>query len=92
MLRTGGITANFENDIHWRWSKTPEEQLLAQGGEEPAAIPVHSGALTEQTGPVFEAQLVTVSCAQQRSKLTGQRPRRSKSGAGRLAPAGLHLQ
>src|SRR5687767_13002914 len=36
LIRTGGITANFENDIHWRWSKTPEEQLLAQAGDEPA--------------------------------------------------------
>ncbi len=36
LIRTGGITASFENDIHWRWSKTPEEQLLAQAGDEPA--------------------------------------------------------
>ena len=35
LIRTGGITANFENDIHWRWSKTPEEMLLAQAGDEP---------------------------------------------------------
>ena len=36
LIRTGGITANFENDIHWRWSKTPEEKLLAQVVNEPA--------------------------------------------------------
>ncbi len=37
LVRTGGLTAEFDNDLHWRWSKTPEEQLLAQAGEEPAA-------------------------------------------------------
>jgi outer membrane protein assembly factor BamB len=37
LIRTGGLTANFDNDLHWRWSKTPEEQLLAQASDEPAA-------------------------------------------------------
>jgi len=35
-IRTGGFTASFQNDIHWRWTKTPEERLLAQPGIEPA--------------------------------------------------------
>jgi outer membrane protein assembly factor BamB len=40
IIRTGGITAEFNNDIHWRWSKTPEQLLLAQASEEPAvAVP-----------------------------------------------------
>ena len=30
LVRTGGITADFDYDFHWRWTKTPEEQLLAQ--------------------------------------------------------------
>jgi outer membrane protein assembly factor BamB len=37
LVRTGGLTANFDNDLHWRWSETPEERLLAQAGDEPAA-------------------------------------------------------
>jgi outer membrane protein assembly factor BamB len=36
IIRTGGLTAEFDNDIHWRWSKTPEQLLLAQPSEEPA--------------------------------------------------------
>jgi outer membrane protein assembly factor BamB len=39
LLRTGGITANADSDLHWRWTKTPEERLLSQSGDEPAALP-----------------------------------------------------
>ena len=39
LVRTGGFTAGFHNDLAWRWAKTPEERLLAQAGEEPAAPP-----------------------------------------------------
>lgn len=39
LIRTGGNTGDLENDFHWRWSKTPEERLLAQGADEPAALP-----------------------------------------------------
>ncbi|HEX6623047.1 MAG TPA: PQQ-binding-like beta-propeller repeat protein, partial [Pyrinomonadaceae bacterium] len=37
LLRTGGITGDGDSDFHWRWSQTPEERLLAQTGDEPAA-------------------------------------------------------
>ena len=40
VIRTGGLTAEFDNDIHWRWSKTPEQLLVAQPTEEPAAAQV----------------------------------------------------
>jgi outer membrane protein assembly factor BamB len=39
VIRTGGFTGDFDNDFHWRWSKTPEERLLAQGDEATAAAP-----------------------------------------------------
>ena len=26
LVRTGGFTSNFQNDLHWRWAKTPEER------------------------------------------------------------------
>ena len=51
LVRTGGLTATFDNDLHWRWSKTPEERLLAQAAaEESAASPVQvASAATENT-------------------------------------------
>lgn len=36
LVRTGGITGEAESDLHWRWTPTPEERLLA---EEPREKP-----------------------------------------------------
>jgi outer membrane protein assembly factor BamB len=37
LVRTGGITATGDSDLAWRWSQTPEERLLARGGDVPSA-------------------------------------------------------
>jgi outer membrane protein assembly factor BamB len=39
LIRTGGITGDADSDFHWRWTPTPEERLLARGGDEPAPLP-----------------------------------------------------
>jgi len=44
--RTGGITGDAHSDLHWRWTPTPEERLLAQAGDEPSA---------RQSAPAAEA-------------------------------------
>jgi outer membrane protein assembly factor BamB len=36
LIRTGGITGEAKSDLHWRWTKSPEERLLAQAGDEPS--------------------------------------------------------
>lgn len=37
LLRTGGMSGEGNSDLHWRWTPTPEERLLAQDGKEPSA-------------------------------------------------------
>src|SRR5262249_9257242 len=39
LLRTGGISGDGASDLHWRWTQTPEERLLAQSGNEPTVQP-----------------------------------------------------
>ena len=39
VIRTGGFTGNFEHDFHWRWTPTPEERLVAEGGGAAAPAP-----------------------------------------------------
>jgi outer membrane protein assembly factor BamB len=36
LLRTDGITADAHSQFAWRWAETPEQKLLARGGELPA--------------------------------------------------------
>ena len=50
LVRTGGFTGNFDNDLHFRWSKSPEEQLLAKGEEATVALPSGSNSGPEWTG------------------------------------------
>jgi outer membrane protein assembly factor BamB len=54
IVRTGGITGDANSDFHWRWSKTPEERLLAKAGDEPTALPsTTAGVRTGADWPGF---------------------------------------
>ena len=33
LIRTGGFTGSFDNDLAWRWTPTAEQRLLAQADE-----------------------------------------------------------
>ncbi len=52
LMRTGGISGDGNADLHWRWTPTPEERLLAEAGDEssaravPDAPPPASAAVT----------------------------------------------
>ena len=39
LIRTAGITGGAGSEFHWRWTPTPEQRLLAQGGDEPKPLP-----------------------------------------------------
>lgn len=54
LIRTGGMTNNLDSDFSWRWTKSPEELLLAQVDDEQLAIPSTSAAAdTEADWPGF---------------------------------------
>jgi outer membrane protein assembly factor BamB len=68
LVRTGGITGDGNSDLHWRWSQTPEERLLAHAGDEPvtpplaptvqaaeAPNPITAPARTEPAAPASDA-------------------------------------
>jgi outer membrane protein assembly factor BamB len=44
LVRTGGFTGNFDNDLHWRWVESPEERLLAAANREPDLLPAPAPA------------------------------------------------
>ena len=44
LLRTGGMSGEGDSDLHWRWTPTPEERLLAQHDQEPSAPPLASAS------------------------------------------------
>src|SRR5579864_6929175 len=44
LLRTDGITGGAGSLWAWRWTETPEQRLLAQAGDEPAAVPPAAAA------------------------------------------------
>ncbi len=55
LVRTGGFTANLDHDFAWRWSKTPEELLVARGDDAPRALPPASGAEAPLPSPSPQA-------------------------------------
>jgi outer membrane protein assembly factor BamB len=60
LVRTGGFTAaNLHHDLHWRWTPTPEERLVAESGNlPPAPPPVKPPAETPAAAPASEKPVV----------------------------------
>ncbi len=52
LLRTGGMTGDANSELHWRWTKTPEEKLLAEAGNAPAALAPAVATTPEPEEPV----------------------------------------
>jgi len=55
LVRTGGITGDGDSDLHWRWTETPEERLLAQAANEPAAPSFAAAAAETSEKPLGAA-------------------------------------
>lgn len=52
LVRTGGFDGSGDSDFAWRWSPTPEEQLVAQGFE-PTVAAVPAEGMTRGEWPGF---------------------------------------
>ena len=52
LVRTGGITGDARQDLHWRWTPTPEERLLASTRDEPAPSSAEVPARQPSAAPV----------------------------------------
>ncbi len=55
LMRTGGISGDGDSDLHWRWTQTPEERLLAQAGDKPATLASLPAAKTPIDPPTARA-------------------------------------
>ena len=49
LLRTGGLTGDAESDVHWRWTPTPEERLLAEARNEAEVRPAAPAPSTPES-------------------------------------------
>lgn len=68
LLRTGGISGEGNSDMHWRWTPTAEQRLLAQAGKEkepvaPSPIPAIAPAETPSPAPTSEPLASPTSAA-----------------------------
>ena len=63
LLRTGGVGGGNLADLHWRWTETPEERLLAQGDDDvPVVAPVPAPPARESTpAPAIAAPTAAIS-------------------------------
>jgi outer membrane protein assembly factor BamB len=51
LVRTGGFSGAFDNDLAWRWTPTPEDRVLALSDDTPPTPPV-AAAVAVNTEPV----------------------------------------
>ena len=58
LLRTDGITGGAGAQWAWRWTKTPEQRLLAQAGDEPPVSAAAAAAVTPRQQPAPHADAV----------------------------------
>jgi outer membrane protein assembly factor BamB len=59
LVRTGGFTGEFKNDLHWRWTPTPEERLLSQSAAEPLTPRVAPETATLPAKPLIKPDTAT---------------------------------
>jgi outer membrane protein assembly factor BamB len=55
LVRTAGVSGKSTADLHWRWTPTPEERLLAEARDEKVAPPAPAAPPVEAPAPAVAA-------------------------------------
>ncbi len=63
IIRTAGIKGGAGGEFHWRWTPTPEQLLLAKGGDEPKPLPPPPTAAAASSGAPAETAKETPAAA-----------------------------
>jgi outer membrane protein assembly factor BamB len=80
LIRTGGISGYGVSDLHWRWTPTPEQRLLAQAADEPdRAAPTVAAAPDTRLPTMTTGQPAAPTSSPAAAKIP------EKSGAGPVA-------
>ena len=87
LIRTGGFTGSFDNDLSWRWTPTAEERLLARADEPLAAAPAPAVA----PSPAPEAPAATLAEPEAPAAGDEAPARAAGSGRRRAREAGARL-
>ncbi|HMC78201.1 MAG TPA: PQQ-binding-like beta-propeller repeat protein [Vicinamibacterales bacterium] len=61
LVRTDGFSGYIDHDWALRWTKTPEERLIAQANDEPPAPPAQPAATSEAAAPAAPAVTAPVA-------------------------------
>jgi outer membrane protein assembly factor BamB len=92
LVRTGGISGDGHPDLHWRWTETPEERLLAQAVDEPIPPPPPPAAVdttgkppSDQTGAKVAAPAAPPVAADTLRKAPSSSAGGPEAGAAELA-------
>ena len=56
IIRTAGIKGGAGGEFHWRWTPTPEQLLLAKGGDEPKPLPPPTAVAASPGAPAETAK------------------------------------
>jgi outer membrane protein assembly factor BamB len=91
LVRTGGVTGDANSELHWRWTPTPEERLLAQTRDEklpiapaapaPIATPAATAPAAAEKKPASPAESAVPSAV---APTDADRPALSERGITRV--------
>jgi outer membrane protein assembly factor BamB len=90
LVRTDGVRGEGASDLHWRWTPTAEERLLAQAGNEPlvlASPPAAEAPASPPAAPAGESQAKAPSAPPAAKAPEKRRQAQAGDGPAALPPA-----